>query len=282
MRSKTLVGLIQDTLACPHCLSNLTWFENGFSCDGCAREYPVINGIPDLRFARDEMKNDSVDWAQHWAQGNQDSLAQKFFSFYRKAVFSRTVGYFINRYFPVEGLLVEAGAGTSETSIRIRKSNGGRVLVALDLVIPVLEMNHSIMDIKMAGDIFHLPFQEGSIDGLWNVGVMEHFPHSEIDQIMREFRRVLKPGAPILLLWPGKSSLPQKVLRKVEKVVNFRKPAGTDEFRFHPPEISQLSSPREGQDVLERNGFSPIEIDPGFKSLMAFITVVGEKQHIGI
>ena len=271
------IGIARETLACPHCLSSLIWNGVSFSCAGCSREYPVNNGIPDLRFARDEEKNDSADWAQHWAQGNQESLAQKFFSFYRKAVFSRTVGYFVNRHFPDQGVLVEAGAGTSETSIRIKKPNHGRVLVAVDLVIPVLEKNHSIMDIKMAGDIFHLPFHDNSIDGLWNVGVMEHFTHSEIDRIMREFRRVLKPGAPILLLWPGTSSLPQRALRRVERIVNRGKPAGSDEFRFHPPEISQLSSTDEGRNVLERNGFSTVEIDPGFKSLMAFITVVGEK-----
>jgi SAM-dependent methyltransferase len=215
-------------------------------------------------------------WSEHWSDDRQSSFSQRFFSFYRKAVFARTVRYFVGKYFPKQGRFLEAGSGTSETSLRIDKGNRDKTLVAVDIVPRVLRNCHPIMDHRVCGDIFRLPFQDSSIDGIWNVGVMEHFTHEQIDKIMRELHRVLKPGCRIVLLWPGADSIPQKMLRVVEKVINIKKKDET--FRFHPPEISQLKSMKEGHQVLKRNGFECLHIDYGFRSLLAFKTVVGQKH----
>ena len=216
-------------------------------------------------------------WSDHWSAGRQQSIAQRFFSFYRKAVFARTVAFFAERYFPAEGIFVEAGSGTAETSMRINKHGGSRKLVATDIVQPVLTKCHPVMDSRVCGDIFNLPYADGSIDGIWNVGVMEHFTHRQIDMILAEFRRVLKPSGRLILLWPGSDSIPQKILRVVEFFMN----AGAEEknFRFHPPEISQLKSRKEGTEVLSRNSFQTISIDPGWRSLMAFKTLVAAKKE---
>jgi SAM-dependent methyltransferase len=215
-------------------------------------------------------------WSEHWSNDRQRSIAQRFFSFYRKAVFARTVRYFTGRYFPAQGLFLEAGSGTSETSLRIDKGGNRRKLIAVDIVPSVLKGCHPAMDCRVCGDLFQLPFQDDSVDGIWNVGVMEHFTHEEIDRIMRELFRVMKPGSRIILLWPGADSIPQKMLRVVEKVVNFKNKGNN--FRFHPPEISQLKSIQEGRHVLNRNGFDCLHIDYGFRSLMAFKTLVGMKH----
>lgn len=214
-------------------------------------------------------------WSEHWSDDRQQSASQRFFSFYRKAVFARTVRYFTNRYFPAQGIFIEAGSGTAETSMRIDKRAGGRKLVATDIVQPVLRQCHPVMDSRVCGDIFNLPYADDSVDGLWNVGVMEHFTQEQIDRIMSEFYRVLKPGGSIILLWPGADSLPQKMLRLVELVINS---GGKDkDFRFHPPEISQLKSRAQGHEIVNRNGFNSIHIDYGWRSLLAFKTVVAAK-----
>lgn len=216
------------------------------------------------------------DWSEHWSTDKQQSPAQRFFSFYRKAVFARTVCYFFDRYFPDRGVFVEAGSGTSETSFRISKNSGGRVLVATDIVHAVLKHCHPIMDDRVCGDIFNLPYADDSVDGIWNVGVMEHFTQNQIDRIMGEFYRVLKPGHRLILLIPGKDSVPQKMLRVVEKIVNARREVKN--FRFHPPEISQISSMKQARELLNRNNFDCLHIDYGWRSLMAFKTLVGVKN----
>jgi SAM-dependent methyltransferase len=270
------VNKLLDILACPNCHGSLVVQDSKMVCNICGRSYSIVGEIMDFRLAEPRELSDVKDWTQHWSSGKQQSFTQRFFSFYRKAVFSRTVAHYINKYFPEEGVFIEAGSGTSETSIRVDKHQGRRTLTAVDIIMPVLEHTDPIMDTKLCGDIFHLPFQDNSLDGIWNVGVMEHFTHPQIDQILVEFHRVLKPGAPLLTLWPGTYSIPQRILRLLEKIVNFRQPEKG--FHFHPPEISQLNSVRQGREVFSRNKFRVTAADGGWRSLMAFVTCVGVKD----
>jgi SAM-dependent methyltransferase len=215
-------------------------------------------------------------WTEHWSTAKQLSATQRFFSAYRKTVFAPAVAHYVDRYLPGEGVLVEAGCGTAETSIYIDKRGGSRVLVAVDLVVPVLARCAPIMDARVAGDAFGLPFRSGTVDAIWNVGVMEHFTQPAIDAMLREFHRVLKPGGRLLLFWPGVTSAPQRVLRVVQFIVRLRPSCAT--FRFHPDEISQLRSLGEGRSTLERNGFTALRTDHGVRTLLAFKVLVGAKR----
>jgi SAM-dependent methyltransferase len=270
------ISLILDRLACPQCQTAVEWQNGLLLCRSCGTSYPVINGVPDLRLPAPHQKVELVAWSKHWSESNQASLFQKLFSIFRRAVTARAIRYFLDCYFPYSGIFVEAGSGTSETSVRIEKNNHSRLLVAVDIVLPVVSICDPIMDVKVCGDIFHLPFQGNSIDGIWNVGVMEHFTSNQIDQILREFHRVLRHESPVILLWPGTDSTPQRMLRLVEKIINLKKKG--PKFLFHPEEISQLSSMKEGHDFLERNGFAVLHIDYGFRNLLAFKTLIGAKK----
>lgn len=272
---KQPVQAILPRLACPACQAGLEYHNGKLHCCGCAQAYAVIDGIPDLRLKVVRGTTELEDWTEHWSGDKQNSFSQKFFSHYRKIVFARAIAYFAQHYFPSNGLFLEAGAGTSETSIRIDKHQGRRTLVALDIILPVLQQSHPVMDIRLCGDIFHLPFQDNSVDGIWNVGVMEHFTHEQINAILEEFHRVLRPGAALILFWPGTRSVPQKILRTIEKVVNSDGRANA--LRFHPPEISQLESVEVGRRLLHQNGFELAAADSGPRTLLAFITLVGKK-----
>ena len=251
-------------------------------CEQCGAAIEFANGVLDLRPPGVSGKQEETDWTEHWSADKQQSSSQRFFSVYRKVVFARAVAHFVDRYLNPGGLLVEAGSGTSETSMLIDKRGGQRVLAALDLIHSVLERCHPIMDVRVCGDIFSLPFQDASVNGIWNVGVMEHFTHSQIDRIMREFHRVLKPGARVVLLWPAVFSIPQRILQDLEFFINLRRQGqpqkGQARFRFHPDEISQLRSATQGRDVLVRNGFKTVKIDLGLRTGMAFETLVGQRN----
>lgn len=267
---------IKDRLACPRCRGGLQQGNHVFICAGCGISYPVTQGVVDMRSPTDREKTEAVDWSAHWGDEHQGSVFQKFFGVYRKHVFARTVAYFTGRYFAPEGVFVEAGSGTAETSVRMDKRGGKRVLVALDIVPGVLAHCVPLMDVKICGDGFHLPFRDASLEGIWNLGVMEHFEHLQIDEMLREFRRVLKPGGRVILFWPATNSIPQKLLKLVERIINLKK--RDRKFQFHPDEISQLRSNAEARDVLSRNGFVPLYVDWGLASGMAFKSVVGEKK----
>lgn len=270
-------AMLRERLCCPSCRRPLAEEAGGLCCRPCDLHFAVRGRIIDLRPPAAAGKTELQDWTDHWAADRQDSLSQRFFSWYRKAVFARTVSYFIERFFPPSGVFLEAGSGTSETSQRIDKRDGARTLVACDIVLPVLARCHPVMDVALGADIFRLPFADASVDGIWNVGVMEHFTAAQIDAILGELHRVLRPDAPLLLLWPARDSIPQKLLRVVEVAINARRRQGP-RFRFHPDEISQLRSSAEARDILGRNGFEVIHIDPGPRSLMAFKTIVAHRS----
>jgi SAM-dependent methyltransferase len=275
--ARSIPDRLVASLACPECRGRAVLADGQVICQLCRGSYEVVNGVLDLRPESSSPRLEEDAWSEHWSAEKQHSISQRFFSFYRKAVFARAVAYFVDRYLAKGGVLIEAGSGTSETSMLIEKDHAARTLVALDLIRPVLERCHPVMDVRVCGDIFSLPFQDDSIDGIWNVGVMEHFPHEQIDVILREFRRVLKPGGRIVLLWPATFSVPQRILRVLEWFINLRR---SEKFRFHPDEISQLRSAAQGRQVLARNRFRTVAIDLGLRTLMAFETLVGEKDAV--
>lgn len=43
-----LLASVLDQLACPACFGNLHLDGPRLRCDGCAREYPIVDGIPVL------------------------------------------------------------------------------------------------------------------------------------------------------------------------------------------------------------------------------------------
>jgi SAM-dependent methyltransferase len=271
----TTADRLASVLACPQCHHRILLNEGIAICEGCGTSHRMINAVLDLRPVSETKRPEEIPWTEHWSPANQKLVSQRFFSFYRQAVFARAVAYFVERYLPRAGVLVEAGSGTAETSALINKADGSRTLVALDLIPDVLEHCHPVMDVRVCGDIFSLPFQSESVDGLWNVGVMEHFTRDRIDAILLEFHRVLKPSGRIVLLWPATFSIPQRILRVFEWFINLRR--GGNRFRFHPDEISQLRSVAHGRQVLLSNGFRPVAIEVGLRTLMAFETLVGEK-----
>jgi len=50
------------------------------------------------------------------------------------------------------------------------------------------------------GDAERLPFAEGAFDGVWSSGSIEYWPNPVAT--LREFRRVVKPGGPVLVVGP--------------------------------------------------------------------------------
>jgi len=123
------------------------------------------------------------------------------------------------------------------------------------------------------GDIHALPFRDGSLAGIWNLGVMEHFPPAEGRAILEETARVLRPGACAVLFWPPEKGLSRLVLAPVEWL---RSRPGKP-FRFFPDEVNRLTSRRHARQTLEAAGLEPVAADFTPRDAFIHIVAVGRK-----
>jgi SAM-dependent methyltransferase len=209
-------------------------------------------------------------WERHWrSTAGPDALVGRIASTVRRQILSRAVAHYADRYFERGGVFVECGCGTGQASGRIDR--GGRRLVALDFSPGALEQTRSVASFtdRLQADIRSLPFRDASVSGIWNLGVMEHFEASAGNEILSEFRRVLKPGACAILFWPPEFGSSRWVLAPVEWLVSRRR---GQQFRVFPDEVNRLRSRRHAADTLRTAGLEPAAID--FTPRDAFIHMV--------
>ena len=116
----------------------------------------------------------------------------------------------------------------------------------------------------------------GSFAGIYNLGVMEHFYEEDILDILRQFHRVLRPGGRLVLLWPPRYGLPNRVLRFAHYLINdvFKKP-----LKLHPDEFSPIESRAQIERWLNQTGFSLVAFTFGPRDLFTHVVVVAERER---
>ncbi|MFH1210739.1 MAG: class I SAM-dependent methyltransferase [archaeon] len=190
------------------------------------------------------IKNNGSNWNAHWNTLNK-SFLNRVFVFFRTNVIANDVAHSLNRHFPREGVFLDSGSGTSQTSIRIPKHN--RKLVAMDISDIIFQNQPVVVDYRVNADVLNLPFKDNSLDGIWNVGLMEHFQPGELDIILKEFNRVLKKDSKAVLFWPPKYG-------PVALMIRF-----LGVFRMFPEEPSLVKSKKWVTSVVERNNFRLVD-----------------------
>jgi SAM-dependent methyltransferase len=216
-------------------------------------------------------------WDRHWRalQGGDCSLFGALASLVRRTVLCRAVRHYSDRWFPADGILVETGCGTAQSSSTMQRLD--RQLIGLDFSLPALlearrgEAPHRFF---VRGDIHALPFRDGSLAGIWNLGVMEHFPPEEGRAILREALRALRPGACAVLFWPPELGSSRWVLAPIEWV---RSRLSGRTFRFFPDEVNRLRSRRHARETLQAAGFEPAAVDVTPRDGFIHIVAVGRK-----
>lgn len=221
-------------------------------------------------------RDDARVWDAHWDELSRTrSLFGRAASFVRVQLLSRAVRAYAERYFPEEGVFVEAGCGTAESSSRI--DSKGRLLAAMDISRGALSAARRIPIFRglLQADLFRLPFRGGSVAGIWNLGVMEHFAEDEGRALLREFARVLAPGGVALLFWPPEFGSSRLVLSPIEKMRSRRgRP-----FHFFPDEVNRLRSKEHGAEMLRGTGLEPEALVFSPRDLFIHLVVVARKPR---
>lgn len=94
--------------------------------------------------------------------------------------------------------VLDAGCGASIFPIYL--ADQGFRVSAIDLQPPFgLDELHGLAVEYVASDLCRLPWPDASFDAVFCISVIEHLGHDRVPQALGELRRVLRPGAPLLL-----------------------------------------------------------------------------------
>lgn len=221
---------------------------------------------------------DKGRWERHWRSLAGDrSTFGALASLVRRGLLSRAVRFYTDRYFPSRGLFVEAGCGTSESSGRIGRD--GRRLVGLDFSLEALRhaRREQVFDALVCADIRRLPFRDGAVAGIWNLGVMEHFEAPVGRAILDELHRVLKATeGTAVLFWPPTYGLSRWVLAPFEWL---RSRSLGREFRFFPDEVNRLPSRAAARRCLAESRLETLRVDFTPRDGFNHLVVVARKSQ---
>ena len=118
----------------------------------------------------------------------------------------------VGRVVPADGVILDVASGTAGVALQLAARSRARV-VGVDLTEPMLRQGQRRVAAAgqrdritlVAGRGERLPFADASFDVVYSWGVMHHSERPEV--IVREIRRVLKPGGTFIGMMYSRRSL---------------------------------------------------------------------------
>lgn len=220
--------------------------------------------------------DDKQGWGSYW--GNKQNAVLLMYdivaAFYRKFIIKPALSRYIKKYFDEDSILLHAGCGSGQVDREI-----GKVIPisALDISSTALSIykksNKNYRDL-IHGSIFAIPVPDGVFDGIYNLGVMEHFTEEEIGKILHEFKRVLRSRGKIILFWPPEYGLSVIFLKFAHFFLNriLKK-----NISLHPAEPTRVRSKKQIEAYLRNAGFSLTGYYFGPRDIFTYTVVIGEK-----
>lgn len=225
--------------------------------------------------AKNDVLTDKQGWNDYWKskKGSGGKLYDVIAEFYRKFIIRPNLNHFIKKYFKEGSEILHAGCGSGQVDRDIRDYVS---ITGLDISTNALEIYRRENGSKcksLHGSIFEIPLPDHTLDGVYNLGVMEHFEEPEIEKILLEFKRVIKPGGKIIIFWPpefGASVLFFKGLKRTLKIAT-----GKD-YKFHPDEVCRIKSRKHALQLFSKAGFNVLEYVFGARDAFTYSIVVAE------
>lgn len=202
----------------------------------------------------DETLVDPQNWDEYWEKKSAKTTAayDLVATAYRNAVIKRRFEATIRKEFPAGARLLHAGCGSGQVDAGL---HGHVKITAVDISAAALQRyqreNPGSEQVRHAS-VLDLPFGDGTFDGAYNLGVVEHFSHQELTRMFSELRRVLKPDGKLVVFWPHARATSAMVLDTAHWVLN---DVLHKNVRLHPPECSRVHSRQEASALLASGGF---------------------------
>jgi len=222
-----------------------------------------------------------AEWDEYWLSKKKPGalIYDLVAAFYRKFIIKGTLNHFINKHFDAGAEVLHAGCGSGQvdTDIANRVS-----ITAMDISQQALSSYGKFQPKSVRlihGSIFAIPCPDSAFDGVYNLGVMEHFTEEEIRKVLDEFNRVVKPGGKIVLFWPPAFGVTVNFLSAVHWLLH---KMGKTDIKLHPDEITHVRSRTQVRTYLEASGFSLADYYFGPRDLFTQAVVTGRKERAAV
>ena len=266
--SKMDLGEIRNSVT----LLLVTWFKVLFNPEKFEMGDDVV-----VADGADPLLRDEQGWDDYW-DGRKTRAGGLLYdavaAFYRKWIIRPSLNRFVKRHFRPGAEVLHAGCGSGQVDADIRHLVS---ITGLDISVNALRLyqkvNRGLCRI-LHGSIFRIPLPDRSMDGVYNLGVMEHFTEDEIRRILREFHRVLKADGRVVVFWPPEFGL--SVLFFKGLGWTFRIVLGKKDVKFHPDEITRVRSRTHVTGIFVGEGFRVLEYAFGPRDLFTYAVIAAE------
>lgn len=216
---------------------------------------------------------ENQEWDSYWERKKDSSslIYEVIASCYRKLFIKPQLERNLRRVFKPTSALLHAGCGSGQVDMGLHQDYK---ITAIDLSREALDLysknNPTAQRIEQA-DILKMPFEPKSFDGIYNLGVLEHFSPAEIKQMLTHFKELLKPDGKVLIFWPHKNASSVFVLNLMHFILNkiLKK-----NIRLHPPEPSLLKGKSAARKILQDASYELVDYRFNLRDLFVQAVVV--------
>jgi len=214
--------------------------------------------------------NDASGWDHYWKAG--ESRGRHWYAYlasiYRKYFIVERLSRVLRKYFKEGDELYHIGCGSGEVDALVARSFR---IVGVDISSEarrLYQKNYPKSEVY-SEDILKTSLSP-RLAGIYSLGLVEHFPKSEIVAILKNMKASIVSTGRVVLLWPHRRAPSVFILRLATILRGF---FGRNEA-LHPPEPSLLSSRREVEDIASSAGLDVIAYEYGPSDLWIQAAIV--------
>lgn len=217
------------------------------------------------------------DWDNYWAKKQKihNHAYDRIAVFYREFILKPYLKKYITKYFDENSIILHAGCGGGQVEGEIADSF---MIIGMDISMNALTLykNCHTEPNLILGDISTIGIKNGSVDGIYNLGVLEHFSEGEIHKILLEFNRVLRSKGTAILFVPPEYGSTVIFFKCIHYLLNsiLKK-----NIFFQPPEPSRIKSKKCVENMINKSEFELEEINFGFNDMFTYMAVVIKKTN---